>query len=135
MKKSNTFLLLVWVVLLIPAFLDAGLPQTLGPGNAVEIRMTARKYTFHPDVITVNKGDRVQLVITAMDHDHGIAIPAFGVNQRLKRGVPTTVSFVASKTGIFPFHCSVFCGLGHRHMKGKLVVKPRSTPGSGVGSE
>jgi cytochrome c oxidase subunit II len=94
------------------------------PAHMVRIQMTARKYIFNPDVIAVKQGDHVGLVITAVDHDHGIAIPAFGVNQHLKKGLPTTVSFIASKPGTFPFHCSVFCGLGHRHMKGKLVVKP-----------
>lgn len=101
----------------------AGLPQASAQANLVQIRMTARKYTFNPGVITVKKGDRVELIITATDHDHGIAIPAFGIKQRLKQGVPTTVTFVASKAGSFTFRCSVFCGMGHRHMKGKLIVR------------
>lgn len=87
------------------------------------IRMTARKYQFDPSVITVRKGDHVKLVITALDHDHGIEIAGYGIKQKLKKEVPTTVEFTADKVGTFDFHCSQFCGLGHRRMKGKLVVQ------------
>jgi heme/copper-type cytochrome/quinol oxidase subunit 2 len=107
----------------LPLFL-AGVRAPQAPAQLVQIHMTAKKYTFDPDVIAVKQGNRVQLIVTATDRDHGIAIPAFGVKQYLKKGVPVTVNFTASKAGTFPFHCSVFCGLGHRHMKGKLIVKP-----------
>lgn len=113
-----------WLMLLIIVIGGSvGFPQTPSQGKIAQIRMTARRYQFDPDVITVKQGQHVQLILTATDHDHGIAIPAFGVKQHLKKGVPTTVSFIASKPGTFTFHCSVFCGMGHRHMKGKLIVK------------
>jgi cytochrome c oxidase subunit 2 len=88
-----------------------------------EIKMSARKYRFDPDVITVKKGQRVRLVITALDRDHGFKIEAFNINQKLKKGDPAIVEFTAGQTGMFPFHCSEFCGLGHRRMKGKLLVE------------
>jgi cytochrome c oxidase subunit II len=116
-----------WSVLLLllalPLFALGGRPPQ-AQAQLVQIHMTARKYTFNPDVITVKKGDHVQLVVTAIDRDHGIAIPAFGVKQHLKKGIPATVNFTASKAGTFPFRCFVFCGTGHRHMKGTLIVKP-----------
>lgn len=111
--------------LILALLASAGKAQTPAQATLVRVQVTARKYTFNPDVIAVNAGSRVELIITAVDRDHGIAIPAFGVKQYLKKGVPTTVSFIASKPGTFAFHCSVFCGMGHRHMKGKLVVKAR----------
>lgn len=89
---------------------------------AREIQMTAKKYEFDPGTITVKKGERVKLVITALDKDHGIKIEAFAVEQILKRAQPTTVEFTADKAGEFPFVCSKFCGFGHGKMKGKLVV-------------
>jgi heme/copper-type cytochrome/quinol oxidase subunit 2 len=123
MKQSKIRLSAPVLVFMLPWFLSAArAPQV--QRLLVQIHMTARKYTFDPDVITVKQGDHVQLIVTATDRDHGIAIPAFGVKQYLKKGVPTTVSFIASKAGTFPFHCSVFCGFGHRHMKGRLIVRP-----------
>ena len=92
-------------------------------GDAHEFQMTAKKYQFDPNVITVKKGERVKLVITALDRDHGFKLEAFGINQKLKKGDPATIEFTADKAGTFPFQCSEFCGFGHGKMKGKLVVE------------
>ena len=124
MKRPKTRVYAIWIMLVIPFVSgSAALVQTPASAKLVQIRVTAKRYMFHPDVITVNQGDHVELIITATDRDHGIEIPAFGVKQYLKRGVPTAVSFIASRAGTFSFHCSVFCGLGHRHMKARLVVE------------
>lgn len=88
-----------------------------------EIQLTAEKYDFKPDTVTVKKGDHVRLVITAIDHDHGFKIEAFQINQKLPKGQAVTVEFMADQVGTFSFQCSQFCGLGHKKMKGKLVVK------------
>lgn len=93
-------------------------------GAESEIQVTAKKYEFQPDVVNVKQGDHVKLVITARDHDHGFKLKAYNINRHLKKGVPTTIQFTADQAGTFPFECSVFCGLGHPHMKGKLVVEP-----------
>ena len=92
-------------------------------GQAHEIQMTAKKYEFSPNPIRVKKGERVRLIITATDRDHGFKIEAFNVEQKLKKGVPTTVEFTADKAGSFPFKCSVHCGFGHGGMKGTLIVE------------
>jgi len=91
--------------------------------DAGEIKMTAKKYAFEPAQIRVKKGDHVKLLITAVDHDHGIKVAAFHIDQKLKKGETTTVEFTADQAGTFPFECSKFCGLGHKNMKGELVVE------------
>jgi len=103
-----------------------------GASTAPVITMTAKKYEFDPAVITVKQGDRVKLVITATDREHGIKLAAYDINQKLEKGIPATIEFTADKAGTFPFECSVVCGLGHHHMKGKLVVEslPSSAPSS-----
>ncbi len=119
--KSNSVIL---CALLVGFSLSATAnPSPPSPQGAEEIRMTAKKYEFDPNVITVHQGEKVRLIITALDRDHGFELAAFGINQKLKKGVPTTVEFTADKAGTFTFRCSEFCGLGHRRMKGKLVVK------------
>jgi cytochrome c oxidase subunit II len=88
-----------------------------------EFTMTAKNYDFDPGVITVKKGEKVRLLITATDREHGIKIEGYDINQVLKKGVIETIEFTADKAGTFEFKCSVYCGLGHRKMKGKLVVE------------
>lgn|SRR5574340_879958 len=104
------------------AAVAAGMAQEAAPAP-VEIKMTAVKYKFDPDVVRVKKGDHVRLIITAMDRDHGIKIDAFHIDKKLPKGEPVTVEFTADQAGTFPFKCSVFCGMGHRRMKGQLIVE------------
>ncbi len=99
-------------------------PAATAPlGEAREIQMTAKKYEFKPNPITVKKGDHVKLVITALDHTHGFKLEAFKINEKLEKGKQTIVEFTADQAGTFPFECSHFCGMGHGKMKGKLVVE------------
>jgi cytochrome c oxidase subunit 2 len=61
--------------------------------------------------------------MAAVDHDHGFKLDAFGVNQKVRKGTTATVEFTADKSGTFQFRGSTVCGLGHRGMKGTLVVE------------
>jgi len=88
-----------------------------------EIKVSAKKYEFDPSAIKVKQGDHVRLVVTALDHDHGFKLEAFNIDQLLKKGEAVTIEFTADKAGTFPFECSHYCGLGHKRMKGELVVE------------
>ncbi|MGH9430165.1 MAG: cupredoxin domain-containing protein [Terriglobia bacterium] len=114
------------------AFLLPGIQSVAAEQNTPvhEINMTAKKYEFDPSTITVKQGERVKLVITALDREHGFKLAAFDINEKLPKGKPVTVEFTASKPGTFKFNCSVFCGMGHSRMKGKLVVEPEHPRGN-----
>ncbi len=92
-------------------------------GKTVEIDMTAKKFEFDPSTITVNKGDKVKIKLTSTDVNHGIAIPEYGISQKVDVGKTETIEFIADKSGEFTFFCNVFCGSGHKEMKGNLIVK------------
>jgi cytochrome c oxidase subunit 2 len=111
-----------------------GQETTPGPSGSAPIEVKAKKYEFEPAVIKVKQGDHVKLVVTATDRDHGIKIAGYNINQRLDKGVPTTVEFTADRAGTFPFECSVACGLGHHKMKGELVVEPASRGAAASGT-
>ena len=96
--------------------------QASSPG-VHEITVTASSYQFDPAVITVKKVDKVRLIVTATDRRHGINIDGYDIDQTLKPGEPTTIEFTADKAGTFEFKCSVYCGMGHQKMKGKLIVE------------
>ncbi|HWO27845.1 MAG TPA: cupredoxin domain-containing protein [Candidatus Acidoferrum sp.] len=88
-----------------------------------EIQVTLRKYEFSPGSLRVRKGEQVKLVMAAADHDHGFKLDDFNINQKIPKGTTVVVEFTADKAGTFQFHCSSVCGLGHRNMKGTLVVE------------
>jgi cytochrome c oxidase subunit 2 len=109
-----------------PTFAQDAAPGTGVSKDTKEIRMTAKKYEYDPAVITVKQGERVKLIITALDHDHGFKIDALHIDELLKKGESTAIEFTPDMTGTFPFQCSHFCGLGHKGMKGELIVEPSS---------
>ena len=95
-----------------------------GPMRRVqEIQVTLRKYEFSPGTLHVRKGEQVKLVMAAVDHDHGFKLDDFNINQKIPKGTTVVVEFTADKAGTFQFRCSNVCGLGHRGMKGTLVVE------------
>jgi cytochrome c oxidase subunit 2 len=108
--------------------------------NVQVIEVTAKKYEFSPSPIRVKAGTKVQLKITAVDHDHGFkvsVVPEGGKSGdkpglvfsspqdclQLKKGQTTTIEFVAQTPGTYEFHCCHVCGLGHKKMKSEIVVE------------
>ena len=107
--------------------------------DALVIEITAKKYEYSISPVHVKIGTKVQLKITATDHDHGFKISAvpdgavadgaggliFTSAQdcwQLKKGETTTIEFLAQTPGTYTFKCCHTCGLGHRGMKGQIVV-------------
>lgn len=97
--------------------------QTEPTGDVKVFEMTAKQFSFEPNIITVKKGDTVKLAITSVDVAHGLSLPDFGVNENLEPGKTVNVEFVADKTGTFSFFCSVPCGSGHNRMSGQLIIE------------
>jgi len=87
-----------------------------------EIKVTARRFAFEPSRITVQKGERVKLIVTSEDVDHGFAIEEFGIDERIKAKQTKVIELTPDHAGRFKFSCSVRCGDGHADMVGYLVV-------------
>lgn len=85
----------------------------------------AKKYSFEPSTIVVNKGDRVKITLISEDTSHGFKLGAYGIDIKIRPNTPHLVDFVANKEGTFTFKCSKFCGWGHFFMKGKLIVEEK----------
>lgn len=82
----------------------------MGKDVSFDVRSKKLEWRFDPESITVEKCDRVTMNVTNEDNfDHGVAIDAFGISQRLPALGQITIQFVASKSGEFPFYCSVSC--------------------------
>lgn len=91
--------------------------------NIREFSITAKQFEFIPSTIAVNKGDKVKLSINSADVTHGFSISEYGINENINPGKTTIVEFTADKAGEFTFFCSIYCGTGHKSMKGKLIVQ------------
>lgn len=81
-------------------------------GNERNITVVTKKleWRFEPEAITVEQCDKVNLTVMNEDNfDHGVAIDALGISQRLPANGTININFVATKSGEFPFYCSVSC--------------------------
>ena len=86
------------------------------------IHITAKRFDFSPDSITLKKGEPVVFEITSGDRKHGFSLRAFGVRSDVLPGNVSRIRFTPDKTGKFTFSCDVFCGDGHEDMTGTVVV-------------
>lgn len=137
----NKYLILIIVGVVIlgggvfyRAFLIPESSKPVVTGKIREITVIAKKdeWRFIPEEIEAERGDKIIMtVINEDDYDHGIAIDAFGVSQRMPANATITVEFTVTQEGDFPFYCSVPCGEGevegvhrtHFDMIGKLHVR------------
>ena len=87
-----------------------------------EIHITAKKFEFTPDTITLKKGEPVVFVLSSQDRKHGFNLREFGIHADVNPGEVARVRFTPNKTGKFTFSCDVFCGEGHEDMTGTVVV-------------
>ncbi|MDA3918493.1 MAG: hypothetical protein PF690_16170 [Deltaproteobacteria bacterium] len=97
----------------------------LGEIHALDILMDnliPKKQTL--PVIRVRKGDNVVLKLTSSDVVHGFSLKGFGIfiNDGIHPGKPSTVSFVADRSGTFTFACNAICGSHHENMFGTIIV-------------
>jgi cytochrome c oxidase subunit 2 len=109
------------------------------PAQTLEV--SAKKYEFAPSEIHVKKGTNVRLKITATDRDHGFEVDPFAQGSdkkgepglkfsvqkpefKLPKNEAQIIEFSALQAGTYEFKCSVFCGTGHRGMKGQIIVDP-----------
>lgn len=97
-------------------------------GNTVEVAMTAIRSHYEPEIVEVNKGDRVILNLTNLertyDATHGFALPGYNITSSIEAGETVTLDFVADKEGVFSFYCTEFCSALHLEMAGYFLVKP-----------
>lgn len=87
------------------------------------IYLEARRFSFSPDTIIVNQGDKLKIIAKSTDVTHGFALDGFNIDNRIEPAKKNIIEFIADKKGEFTFRCSVYCGSGHENMRGKLVVE------------
>ncbi|HUK08569.1 MAG TPA: cupredoxin domain-containing protein [Stellaceae bacterium] len=91
--------------------------------NVQTVQMTAERFKYTPDEITVKKGVPVDLVLTTKDRVHGFYVPELGLRAEIKPGETEHVRFTPDKAGKFTMECDIFCGEGHESMDGTITVE------------
>lgn len=90
-----------------------------------EFNIILQLHRFAPEVIEVDRGDRVKLNLQSTDVDHGFYVDGYDVDVKVPGLLAIkTVEFVADRAGAYRFRCSTTCGPFHPFMIGKLLVRP-----------
>jgi cytochrome c oxidase subunit 2 len=141
---AKRFFLTVAAVALSASFGTVMQPLRAQADSGVQvIEVTAKKYEYNPSIIKVKKGTKVELKIHALDRVHGFKISQFRDDSdgkgepgliftsnyspdgwKIEKDNDTVIDFTANQPGTYTFKCSLFCGFGHMHMKGQLIVEP-----------
>jgi cytochrome c oxidase subunit II len=87
------------------------------------VKITATKFHFEPDHITLHKGQPVKLQLTSTDATHGFMIRALKIDTDIKPGKVTEMTVTPDTTGTFTAICDHYCGTGHGMMKLKVQVQ------------
>jgi len=140
LRKIFGLALILFVGVLLAGAVLHSVAQSKAEASPYVFEMTAKKYDFTPDIVRVKKGTRVQLKIRATDRTHGFRIQLYSDGEkqsgdpglriagsensfRLEQNQERIIEFVAERPGTYTFRCSVFCGMGHRGMSGKIIVE------------
>ncbi len=148
-RKGGAFFIIT-TVLIISVFtglIAFGVQTIIGANDkAVEgtvvdgvrtFNITVKEWEYEPAVIKVNPGEKVRFVVTSQDVWHGFAVNELNVNLTVptEKTVTKEVTIPADAADkVYTMYCSVFCGLGHPYLKGKVIIgEPKLFLGIGVG--
>jgi cytochrome c oxidase subunit 2 len=87
------------------------------------VEISAKKFEYAPNVVTLKKGQPVTLRVTALDRAHGLLVPAFHIDLDAIPGTPAETTFTPAESGKFDAICDHYCGSGHGNMKMTFVVE------------
>ncbi len=117
MKK---LVIILSIMTVVPVVLSVGVFAVEDSGQVIKI--TAKRYEYNPNRITLKKGVPVTLEFTSLDRLHGFNCPDLGIRGDIVPGKGLKIQFTPNKAGTFPFHCDIFCGEGHENMTGEFIV-------------
>ncbi len=88
------------------------------------IAVTAKRFEFSPNELTLKVGETVRLQLTTEDVTHGFFAKPLGIDEVIVPGKTTEVLVTPNAAGRYTTICDHFCGAGHGGMRMTIVVEP-----------
>ena len=100
--------------------------QSVGGAHADDIpviEITAKRFEFSPNKITLKKGQTVKLRLHSEDVDHGFFLRPLKLDELIPAGGTDDVTVTPQTAGTFTTICDHFCGANHGNMNMTIVVE------------
>jgi cytochrome c oxidase subunit 2 len=102
------------------------------PKGAMPVTVIGRQWSWlfeyengkESDVLRVPLGKPIKLILTSKDVIHSFFVPAFQIKEDCVPGMETHLWFTADEAGSYDVFCTEYCGVGHSHMRSKVVAMP-----------
>ena len=91
--------------------------------DARVIEIHAKRFSFAPDVVTFQHGERVTIRLIGDDRAHGLLVKPLGIDLDASPSDPDEITIVAPQPGTYPAICDHYCGMGHGSMKMTFIVQ------------
>ncbi len=102
-----------------------GLWNSQGRADSLKrIEITAERFKYAPDKITLKKGEPVILVLHSTDVTHGLKVTELNIQSEIKKDKTSEIKIAPEELGHFVGKCAHFCGKGHGTMTLEIDVVP-----------
>jgi cytochrome c oxidase subunit 2 len=119
-KIPHRRILLASVVVLAVAVLA---PHGTRAQSPRVINITAQRFEFTPNQVTLKKGEPVKFVLTSKDVTHGFFLKPLKIDEIIEPGKTTEVTVTPQTPGTYLLICDHFCGVNHAAMNMKVIVE------------
>jgi cytochrome c oxidase subunit 2 len=111
------------LLMLVALVVVAAVPHRTRAQDAKVINITAKRFEFSPNQITLKKGEPVKLLLTTADVTHGFYLKPLKIDEVIEPGKTTEVNVTPQTAGTFLLICDHFCGVNHGAMNMKVIVE------------
>ena len=123
MTRQRTFRVAASGLALVASLLAVASPAARAQDEPRVIVITAKRFEFSPNQITLAKGETVKLQIKSEDVTHGLFVRPLGIDTEIVPGRVTELTVTPETAGTYRAICDHFCGAGHGGMKMTIVVE------------
>src|SRR6266498_1806857 len=87
------------------------------------VEITAKRFAFSPDKVTLKKGQAVKLRLHSEDVTHGFFLRPLKIDEEIPGGQTKEITVTPQTAGTFLTICDHFCGANHGNMNMTIVVE------------
>jgi len=91
--------------------------------SARVVEITAKRFGFTPEQVTLKKGETVTLRLHSEDVTHGFFMRKLKIDSEVEAGKTTDITITPDTPGTYTTICDHFCGANHGNMKMTIVVE------------